>query len=264
MATDSAISSSLTDDRVDRFRRDGYLRFDALIRGEKLAHYTSVLDELVRRAESMAEESGHFALHYDDDNAPVPGMLHKVQGVCVAEPRMLDLAREPAVTDEVASLIGDGMDCFGTKFFPMLPRGGTSTDWHQDNYYFGTKTDGTLQGDDEIVTCGIYLEDTDRWNGCLRIVPGSHCHGAIVEHRSRPGVYGHGHWADVADADAVDVECPAGTVVLFSANLLHAAHRNHSDRTRYSTAWHYVRSDLTLDNFPKGGYDDLHPIRSAG
>jgi phytanoyl-CoA hydroxylase len=246
---------------IAEFRDQGFLRFDGLISGKELSSYKQLLDGLVERSLSMVDEEEHFSLHYDENNQSVPGVLHKVQGVCVVEPGLLELAREPAIVEKVEALIGRGVDIFGTKYFPMVPNGGTSTDWHQDNYYFGKKTNGSMQTDDEIVTCGIYFEDTDRSNGCLRLVPGSHKEGNIVEHAHRPGVYGHGNWADVDDSVAVDVECPAGTVLLFSANLLHAAHRNTSrNRTRYSTAWHYISSDLPLANFPKGEYADRHTI----
>ena len=119
----------------------------------------------------------HWALELDERGEPRAGLLHKVQGVCVVDDRVLELAREPAIVDRVAVLIGQNIDVFGTKFFPKLPDGGTSTRWHQDNYYFGTDTD-------RIVSCGIYLEkDSDVENGCLRVVPGSHRMGEIVEHR---------------------------------------------------------------------------------
>ena len=95
----------------------------------------------------------------------------------------------------MAVLIGENIDVFGTKFFPKLPNGGTSTGWHQDNYYFGTDTD-------RIISCGIYLEDSDLENGCLRVVPGSHRMGEIVEHRRNIGR--HGSWTQVDESQAVE------------------------------------------------------------
>jgi ectoine hydroxylase-related dioxygenase (phytanoyl-CoA dioxygenase family) len=65
---------------------------------------------------------------------------------------------------------------------------------------------------------------------------------------------------DVADEDAIDVNVPAGTVVFFSANLLHGTHDNTGDRSRFSTAWHYVPGDLALDRFPRDSGKDRHAI----
>ena len=89
----------------------------------------------------MTGETPHWALELDERGKPRAGLLHKVQGVCVVDARVLKLAREPAILDRVAGLIGENIDVFGTKFFPKLPNGGTSTSWHQDNFYFGTDTD---------------------------------------------------------------------------------------------------------------------------
>lgn len=242
----------LSDDQLARYRDEGYLVLEAFFSGSKLARYRSILDDLVRAGRSMAGNRDHFQLELDAKGDAIPGMLHNVQGVCVVEPRVLEIAGDEELLDVVEMLTGPDIDVFGTKFFPKLPKVGTSTDWHQDNHYFGTNSD-------RIVSCGIYYEAADRDNGCLRVVPASHCGGLLVEHESVANRYGR--WTKVDESKAVDVVCPAGTVVLFSANLLHGATDNHSERTRYSTAWHYIPGNLQLDRFRRGEYEDLFIVR---
>ena len=124
----------LTESQKREFHDRGYLVFDGLLEGARLARYQSVLDELVERGRALREPEHHWSLELDGDGRPRPGLLHKVQAVCVVEPRILDLAREPAIVDRAAELLGSGeVDVFGTKFFPKLAGGGTSTHWHQDN-----------------------------------------------------------------------------------------------------------------------------------
>ena len=67
----------------------------------------------------------------------------------------------------------------------------------------------------------------------------------------------------MSESQAVDLVCPPGTVVLFSANLLHGARPNLSDRTSYRTAWHYIPGNLELGMFPRGGYKDRHLVRGS-
>jgi ectoine hydroxylase-related dioxygenase (phytanoyl-CoA dioxygenase family) len=240
----------LTVNELDQFKEEGYLLYEGLLYGDTLAKYVNVFDELVERAKNE-EQGGHWSFELDAEGTMRPEkMLHKIQGVCCVDPRALDMAKEPCITGRVAQLIGDHLDIFGTKFFPLLPGGGTSTQWHQDNYYFDTQSE-------EIVTCGIYLHDSDKQNGCLRIVPRSH-HAGMLEHTSNAGTYGS--WIEMDDSDAIDLEVPGGTVVLFSANLLHGANKNVSDRPRYSTAWHYVPASLDLQQFPRGVYEDRHVV----
>ena len=244
----------LTDTEIQDFRESGFLVFEALISGERLAWYTSVFDELVERGRSLAESDKNWNLELDGSEEPIPGMLHKIQGVCVEEPRILELAREPAIVERARCLVGDDFDVFGTKFFPKLPRLGTSTHWHQDNYYFGTDSD-------RILSCGIYLEESDCDNGCLRVVLGSHLSGEIADHVKDGQTYGS--WTEVDESAALDLVVPGGTVVFFSANLLHGSYDNTSDRTRYSTAWHYIPGDVNPSKFKRGVYEDRHPVCPA-
>jgi len=68
----------------------------------------------------------------------------------------------------------------------------------------------------------------------------------------------------VEDAQALDLPVPAGTVVLFSANLLHGANDNFDTRrTRYSTAWHCIPGSLHLERFPCRVYPDRHTVRGC-
>ena len=47
----------LTDEQMRQFRKDGYLVFEALIQGERLAYYKQVFDELGRRG-AQADRAG--------------------------------------------------------------------------------------------------------------------------------------------------------------------------------------------------------------
>ena len=246
------IGGMLTNEQIQHFDQEGYLVFESLIQGEKLEGYMAIFDELVKRGRSLPVDTPHWNFEIGADQTPIPGLLHKIQGVCVVEPQILSLAGEPAILDRVETLSGPNIDVFGTKFFPKLPKIGTSVRWHQDNFYFGTNSK-------RIVSCAIYLEDANRENGCLRIVPKSHLSQTIAAHEKDPFTYGS--WAEVDESEAIDLELRGGTVVLFSANLLHGAYDNRSNRTRFGTAWHYVPGDLELERFPRGEYEDRHILR---
>ena len=47
-------------------------------------------------------------------------------------------------------------------------------------------------------------------------------------------------------------------------NLLHGTADNEDpERTRFSTAWHYVPGDVDLESFPQGGYEDRFTVHSG-
>lgn len=164
--------------------------------------------------------------------------------------------RRCALSRESTSLRTSLAQSAAPVFFPMLP-GGTSVHWHQDNHFFGTASP-------HIVSCAVYLEPTDVQNGSLKIVPGSHLEGE-VPHCPGKGEWANGEWAEVDEDRAVDVVCTAGTVVLFNALLLHAAHKNTSlNRSRFSVFCHFVPSDLNFTwgeiDFSAGQYSDRYPM----
>ena len=245
----------LTHNDIDRFKEQGYLVLESFFSGAKLTRFMALLDELTKKGQSLSSRDDHFSLELDDQGNEMAGVVHKVQGVCVVEPRTREIAADRELLDVIEQLVGPNIDVFGTKFYSKLPGCGTSTKWHQDNYYFGTNSD-------KLVSCGIYYEAADRQNGCLRVVPRTHTDRMIVEHEPAP--HGHGSWTHVDESQAVDVICPAGTVVLFSANLIHGAYDNTSrDRCRYSTAWHYLPGDLALEQFPRESYEDRFTVRGV-
>jgi len=273
----------LSFDQQTQWKRDGYLVFPALLNSVENASFKQTLDALVQETANMTESqmsewstSGSGAqtskiLLPDANGKLQAGRLFKVQGICAIENRILELSKNERIISAVQQLFKlnevseelTEIDCFGTKFFPLLPQGGTSVHWHQDNYYFGTEGE-------KVISCSIYFEATDRENGCLRVLPGTHKQG-IFKHIKGEGEFSFGEWAEIdpkfEEAEAVDVICPPGTVVLFSPNLLHRAYQNTSkDRTGYRVAWHYVFNDFKMEwrgtKFGRGEYADRYTLWS--
>ena len=97
-----------------------------------------------------------------------------------------------------------------------------------------------------------YLVDTERYNGCLRLIPGSHMkrhrlHDALpdahtddlrkMENPNSP-IYQDIH-------EAGDVPVKAGDLVVGDSRLLHSAHGNKSDQRRtVITLWYMTEFDL--------------------
>ena len=116
---------------------------------------------------------------------------------------------------------------------------GHSTYMHQDNYYF--------QGDsNEILSCAVYMEDTTKENGCLRLAEQSHVHG-VIPHSVPSDIEGI-YWIDsnyVNKFNVVDMERKAPYATFFDINLIHGCYNNKSDRTRFSLAWEYIKTSNT-------------------
>ena len=105
----------LQNEAIIRFEEEGFLVFERLLSQEKHEHYLAIFDELVAKGNALSEPIPLFSLELDAQGQPLGGMLHKVQGVCVVEPRLLELARAPAIVDRVAALAGPAPRPTGTR-----------------------------------------------------------------------------------------------------------------------------------------------------
>ena len=63
----------LTDEQIRHFREDGYLVFEALIQGERMAYYKQVFDELVAEGRKLTGHVPHWGLELDGRGEPRAG-----------------------------------------------------------------------------------------------------------------------------------------------------------------------------------------------
>lgn len=179
--------------------------------------------------------------------------LNKIQAACNFEYEFLELASHPTLISKAQEILDtdEDLDIYISKFFPMMPNGGVSTFMHQDNYYFRGNPN-------EMVSCAVYLEDTYKENGCLRIAKNSHLEG-IVPHNSPsehdPGILWIGD--DVLSRyEIVDLELPAPYAVFFNIDSIHGCYQNLSNSTRFSLAWEYIaRSNDRIPIYDHIAYD---------
>jgi phytanoyl-CoA hydroxylase len=123
-----------------------------------------------------------------------------------------------------------------TMYIFKQPHIGGEVRWHQDGSY--------LISDMPTVT-GIWIaiEDANRDNGCLWVQPGGHRsplreiyqvdwqrrEGRLTDLDPTP-------WPDINDALAVEV--PAGSVVIFHDHMPHYSSQNHSEHSRHAFTMH--------------------------
>ena len=122
--------------------------------------------------------------------------------------------------------------------------------WHQDGVLWEHPISYTDQPQQYFLM--YYLVDTNRGNGCLRVVPGSHLKRHAL-HDVRPSGDDDVRRASNLDHAAfqhaegeVEVPVKSGDVVIGDSRLMHSAHANQSDQRR---------TVLTIWYWP--GYDEL-------
>jgi ectoine hydroxylase-related dioxygenase (phytanoyl-CoA dioxygenase family) len=132
------------------------------------------------------------------------------------------MAADPALLDCIEPLIGENILFHYSKLNMKGPKFGSPVYWHQDfSYYPHTNTD--------LLSAIIFLDAATVHNGCVRVVPGSHRRG--LRSHEIDGFF-RGRVSDVDESEAVNVELPAGGVLLLHCLTLHASARNESNSPR--------------------------------
>ena len=150
------------------------------------------------------------------------------------DPAFADLARSPAVR---AAFEAGGLSAprlVQTMVIFKQPGIGGEVRWHQDASYLITSPQ-------RVVGIWIALEDADRDNGCLWMAPGAH-RGPLRERYEVDWSTREGELVDLDatpwPADAVPLEVPAGSIVVFHDHMPHRSEANRSERSRVAVTFH--------------------------
>ncbi len=177
-------------------------------------------------------------------------------------PELADLIGNPAALSML-----EAMGLRDIKFWKAViiskPPGGPRLYWHQDCIMWN---DARAYSDSPpMIFLMVYLEDTTRENGCLRLLPGTHRKRHILHDM------GEAHTRDINRMDnpedprfkdyakEVDVPVSAGDLVIGDARMFHASHANHSDsERRLITIWFHPFFSKLEDSVQSWIHNAMH------
>ena len=137
-------------------------------------------------------------------------------------------------------MIGPNVKAMQSMLF-IKSEGKPGQAWHQDEFFIPTR-------DRSLTAVWIALDDATVENGCLWVLPGSHRRGVIYPAREqddpRFDCTTESYDFPYSDDEAVPVEIPAGTALVFNGYLLHRSLEN-SGRHGYRRALanHYMSAE---------------------
>jgi phytanoyl-CoA hydroxylase len=190
----------------------------------------------------VIEREASLAAARDDDEAVLRQFLcvhfpHKISDVCA------DALAAPRIVDALTSVIGPNVKAMQSMLF-IKSEGKPGQAWHQDEFFIPTR-------DRSLTAVWIALDDATIENGCLWVIPGSHRRGVIYPARDqddpRFDCTTEAYDFPYSDEDAVPVEIPAGTAVIFNGYLLHRSLQNSGKHGyRRALANHYMSAESLL------------------
>lgn len=223
----------LSGDLLERYRRDGFV----LLPPEQLG--ASLLPAVLEQLSVIAAHDGPERVLERDGTTP-----RSVYGLHRLNPVVADVARSPGLVGAVRSVLDDDVYVYQSKVNFKAPLTGDQWGWHQDFVYW-LNEDGLARPD--LVNVALFLDEVTEFNGPLTFVPGSHRDGVLAgkQVEEMPAGYEEApSWVSTLTADEayqvypetlerlvrehgmVSPKGPAGSVLLFHPNLMHASSAN--------------------------------------
>ena len=230
-------------EQLERYQREGFLLLPGLVPKERLRSYEERFLEYA--SEAVAPAPGMKLMR---DVMVVKGTVQPRTPVDAVnkllqfeeDPALYAYTQEPALLAAVRGLIGDGdLYTVATNVFNKPPGVDGRHPLHQDLHYF------RMRPPEKIVGTWTPFTDTNRENGCLAVVPGSH-RGELLDHgypdweHLNSGFFGVG---DAAVGEHVHVEMRSGDTLLFHPLLIHGSGHNRTDACRRVISTHYASAD---------------------
>lgn len=214
---------------VRRYQEQGYV-----IPGYRLAD--ARVDELRDACDRLiAADPGTRPEHLMNPHlVPWPGARNPFMAV----------ARDGAVLDMVEQLIGPDLVLWITRVLCKPAGDGHEVPWHQDGQYWPIRSLGTC-------SVWIALDAVDRYNGCMRFIPGSHRRESLYRHRvsDRENLVLNQEVVpeEFDESEAVDIELEPGQMSLHDVRMIHGSLANTSDRRRAGLILRYFPATSHFD-----------------
>jgi ectoine hydroxylase len=234
---------------LSRYERDGFLWFEGFFSQDRMAPFFDELKEMARDQELMRSEQV-----IKDPNG---GRIRSVFGMHEISGNFDRLTRDPRILGMVRQLLGSEVYIHQSRINDKFGFQGSGFDWHSDFETWHAE-DGMPRM--RAVSASVMLTDNNEFNGPLMLIPGSHhCFVPCVGETPKM------NWTEslkaqtlgVPDKDALSTlarkggiqapKGPAGSLLLFECNTLHASNENMSPWPRSNLFFVYNSVDNKLD-----------------
>ena len=141
----------------------------------------------------------------------------------------------------VKTIIGENIYVLEAVLFVKEPNTEDFISWHQDLTYWGFDSDC-------VVTAWVSLNGSNKDNGCMRFIIGSHNKG-IVDHKEtydKNNMLSRGQVIKdkIDESKSIIVKLNPGEMSLHHGKLFHSSERNTSKNKRVGLAIRYISSDM--------------------
>ncbi|MEU6572651.1 phytanoyl-CoA dioxygenase family protein [Streptomyces sp. NPDC046805] len=217
----------------EQFHKRGYTVVSGLL---DPAEAQEIVEEFMRFPADGRPVPGHFEPRPNPAQGPAdplgtyPRVMHPHRINELARRRLLD----PRLAGILTGLFGEEPLAAQSMFY-FKPPGARGQALHQDNFYLRVEP-GTC------IAAWVALDHTDRENGGLELVPGTHLMDLFCPEEADPGLsFAREYVPPPPGLTPVPVDMAPGDVLFFNGSLVHGSGPNRTtDRFRRSFICHYV------------------------
>ena len=206
---------ALSKEQVQRYHHQGWLGPFTLVSEDEMAEIRYRIDKEILDPGRVSQLHEKYYFHN-----------RHLDNLCVYQ-----LLSHPNLVEKAACILGGHLVLWRTNFQLKPPLNeqidwDTEIPWHQDCAYYQPSPN-------VILSAWIAVDESNRGNGCMRVLPGSH--KRLYPHIRTPQAERFGLFVDSSGFDlseAVDIELKAGEFVFFNESILHSSTANRSSFRR--------------------------------
>lgn len=216
----------LSAEEIAFYRENGYLMIEDAVSAEQLARLRDITYGLIEKSRSVTVSDDVYDL--DEGHSAAQPRLTRIKLPHKQDPYYWDVLKNSRMTEVLTDLLGPDTMIQTSKLNTKAPGGGAAVEWHQDWAFYP-------HSNDDMLAFGLMLEDVDKANGPLQVIPGTHRGPVLSHHSAESGLF----------CGAVDPEDPlfdgekavtltgkAGSMTVHHVRTLHGSAPNLSDRNR--------------------------------
>ena len=147
----------LSQQALEQYRRQGFVRGGKILSDRELARLREETDRLIAELPAGIRPENMPSVHYRNRY-------------------FLDLFLSDPLVDVAEQILGPDVALFTSYVISKRPGDGLEVEWHQDAAFFPIDPMETF-------TVWLAVDDSDRENGCMRVIPGSHRNKVLLNHR---------------------------------------------------------------------------------
>ena len=227
----------LSQTEIDTYHKDGLIMAQARLPDDILANLRGAVDKLIADHPNVRPEQLSGPHNPWGQSAQLMGNVD-----------FLEFCQHPMILDMVEQLIGPDIILWGSMLFAKPAGDGKAVPWHQDGRYWPIEPL-------ETVTVRVAIDGSDKENGCMQYIPGSHKTHKLELHEIdiRDDMALGQRMAEVDDSQAADCILAPGQMSLHDVYTVHGSAHNRSTKRRADYAIRYMPATSLYDR------SDDHP-----